>query len=670
MKRKMLVVGVVGIFVSTLLGATEVERIERIGRMDTEAIFMRDGVSHRVVETPKSGGVVVMKRRFNIDDFDGSWYRGIIPTSSDTVYTWYEILPGVDTAQIVELWWNFAHPDDFGARLAAHIFLNRPGELNPDTIDQFFPTAPTVVSDARWVGWGDLTPYALRMAPGDSFWFAVRSVTDPAPRPWGDAKEGNKPYHSMLAGPTWEGFNLARDLDMWEMLNEVWVLYHGVVAISDPNWWSDTYVTAGWDTIRANIFYDKPLIDVKLHWTVNGVEDSLEITANLDSVGLAEMSVWGVLPITVTPPAEISYWIEGEHAGGKRGQSRVRTFAVLAPQEPGADILLVDDTGYDFIRGADTLSAGVMYSELLDSLGLVYEYWNMVERRGIDSSVVNYGWSNIIWAGGMPVFNIPGPRDTTANVIDHPVTQFLDAGGNFFFSAHRYFDFHFDGEVTFTPGMWVYDYLGLLIGRAANIPDTTFFGVVDDPITGEWATTQFITGVWMPSPDDGVVGGPDAVDIFVGAESGLPAGTRFLDPTTGSKVVFLPWELESAMFDPAYIPDAIAFMGRVMDWFDVVGIEEEASSYLFALSRNHPNPFSNRTTIKYEIPTRSQVSLRVYDIAGRAVTTIVNAQQDAGLHIAGWDGRDKNGMSLPNGIYFYRLHAGENTSTGKMVLMR
>lgn len=669
MKRKMLVAGVVGIFVSTLLIATETRQIERIGRMDTESLFLRDGVSHRVIETPKSGGVVVRKTRFNFDNHQLVWYGPGSATSNDTVFTWYEILPIADSAQIVELAWFFG--DNTGATMAAHIFLNRPGELNPDTIDQFFPVPPTVVQDHSWVNWGDLTGFDLHITPGDSFWFAARSLTDPTPSPVGDNLVGNMPYHSWLAGPSWSPYNLARSFDVWEMPNRVSVLYYGVVAISDPNWWSNTYTTAGWDTIRASIFYDKPLVDVKLHWTLDGVEDSLGIFANLDSVGPAEKSVWGVLPIIASPPVEISYWIEAEHEGGKRGQSRVRTFSVLAPQHPGADILLVDDTGYDIITVEnDTLSAGVLYRNILDSLGLLYESWNIEEHRGIDGSVINYGWSNIIWAGGLPGFAIPSPMDSTLNVIDHPVVQFLGAGGNFFFSAYRYFDFHFNGNEVFGPGMWVYDYLGLGVGRAANIPDTAFFGVTDDPITGGWTTTPFVTDTLLGPPDDGVVAGPDAVNIFVGAETALNAGTRFLDPITGSKVVFLPWEFESAMLRPDLFPVATVFMGRVMDWFGVVGIEEEASSYLFALSRNHPNPFSNRTTIKYEIPTRSQVSLMIYDIAGRAVTTIVNAQQNAGLHIAEWDGRDKNGMSLPNGIYFYRLHAGENSTTGKMVLMR
>jgi hypothetical protein len=408
-----------------------------------------------------------------------------------------------------------------------------------------------------------------------------------------------------------------------------------------------------------------------LHYTVDGVEDSLDIMSNITDPDSLTSGVWGLLPCSVTPPSEVSYWIEaGEE--GKSGESKIRTFTVLTPEHPDADILLVDDTGYDIIiGGTDTVPAGAAYEEVLDSLEKIYEYWNVKEHRGIDSSVINYGWGDIVWAGGMPPFALPDPTDSTSFVTDHPVTVFLDNGGCIFFSAHRYFDFFFgdDTQRAFGPGMWVHDYMGLAVGYAENISDTAFLGVANDPITGDWAVDPFITNKWWESNSDGAAANPEAIDIFIGAQTSQTAGTRFCNTVNESKIVFLPWDYLAACASAEVLPYAIGLMDNVLGWF-LVGVEEEHSPYVFALSQSHPNPFRNNTTILYEIPKNALVSLKVYDITGRTVRILENDEKNAGLHTISWDGKDDKNREVPDGIYFYRLEAGENTATGKMVIMR
>ena len=89
-----------------------------------------------------------------------------------------------------------------------------------------------------------------------------------------------------------------------------------------------------------------------------------------------------------------------------------------------------------------------------------------------------------------------------------------------------------------------------------------------------------------------------------------------------------------------------------------------------ALHPNTPNPFNPTTTIAFDLASRTRVTLRVYDVAGRVVRTLVDGVRDAGAHRAVWDGRDDRGARVASGIYLLRLQAGAVSQTRKMVLMK
>lgn len=86
--------------------------------------------------------------------------------------------------------------------------------------------------------------------------------------------------------------------------------------------------------------------------------------------------------------------------------------------------------------------------------------------------------------------------------------------------------------------------------------------------------------------------------------------------------------------------------------------------------QNVPNPFNPQTEIHYTIPESGKVILRLYDILGREVRTLVNEEQNAGSHVAVWDGKDQEGRPVSSGPYFYHLQFKEHRITGKMLLMR
>jgi hypothetical protein len=89
----------------------------------------------------------------------------------------------------------------------------------------------------------------------------------------------------------------------------------------------------------------------------------------------------------------------------------------------------------------------------------------------------------------------------------------------------------------------------------------------------------------------------------------------------------------------------------------------------FNLYQNYPNPFNPTTVIGFQLPKDNYVSLKVYDILGNEITTLINEEKSAGLHTIEFDWGSNNN-DLSSGVYFYRLQAGDYIDTKKMILLR
>lgn len=90
----------------------------------------------------------------------------------------------------------------------------------------------------------------------------------------------------------------------------------------------------------------------------------------------------------------------------------------------------------------------------------------------------------------------------------------------------------------------------------------------------------------------------------------------------------------------------------------------------FALEQNYPNPFNPTTEIIYSLPKETAVNLIIFNTLGQKVAILVSQKQSPGTYQVSWNGLDQNGISLPTGMYFYRLEAGSFTSTKKMLLVK
>jgi hypothetical protein len=90
----------------------------------------------------------------------------------------------------------------------------------------------------------------------------------------------------------------------------------------------------------------------------------------------------------------------------------------------------------------------------------------------------------------------------------------------------------------------------------------------------------------------------------------------------------------------------------------------------FELKGNYPNPFNPETVIKFNLPQASPVTLKVYNVLGQAVNTLLDEPLSAGSHSVSWNGKNAQGHDVASGVYFYRISAGGYESIEKMTLMR
>lgn len=124
--------------------------------------------------------------------------------------------------------------------------------------------------------------------------------------------------------------------------------------------------------------------------------------------------------------------------------------------------------------------------------------------------------------------------------------------------------------------------------------------------------------------------------------------------------------------DGGYLQAEIHSLGHfaLTPWDQSLEVSPEFIPREFALYDNYPNPFNPVTTIQYDLPRAGPVSLRIYNLLGGEVRTLVNGRQPAGHYALEWNGRNAAGQAVGSGIYFYRLVAGDFSATKKLVLAR
>ena len=116
----------------------------------------------------------------------------------------------------------------------------------------------------------------------------------------------------------------------------------------------------------------------------------------------------------------------------------------------------------------------------------------------------------------------------------------------------------------------------------------------------------------------------------------------------------------------------------IAQWIDEGALENPALEIYnnaqipkeYILNQNYPNPFNPVTTLRYDLPEQSDVTITIYNMLGRKVKTLVNSTQDAGFKSVIWDATNYQGNPVSAGVYLYKIQAGEYISTKKMVLLK
>jgi hypothetical protein len=90
----------------------------------------------------------------------------------------------------------------------------------------------------------------------------------------------------------------------------------------------------------------------------------------------------------------------------------------------------------------------------------------------------------------------------------------------------------------------------------------------------------------------------------------------------------------------------------------------------YDLMQNYPNPFNPSTTIGFSVPESAHVTLSIYDMTGRLVTTLVDGTVDMGVHMVEWNGEDSSGSMVSAGVYIYALESADMVVTNKMIFMK
>ncbi len=175
---------------------------------------------------------------------------------------------------------------------------------------------------------------------------------------------------------------------------------------------------------------------------------------------------------------------------------------------------------------------------------------------------------------------------------------------------------------------------------------------------------RFIKTIWSVGSGNGTrpyVYQSDPNDMFAGVSSGWKSSNGYGYPVV-ENLRYSNSALQHAASDGKALGD--------LNWFPeqiTTGIADPASSVpaTFTLSQNYPNPFNPTTKISFTLPKAGNVELKVFNMLGQEVTTLVKGNMSAGVHVVTFDA-----TSLASGIYVCRLSSGSEQATTKMVLMK
>ncbi|MCK4512059.1 T9SS type A sorting domain-containing protein, partial [bacterium] len=480
-----------------------------------------------------------------------------------------------------------------------------------------------------------------------------------------------------------------------------------------PTEWS----YGAWDRFHDTFDLEEALSDSRSIWIHDGDGIASAFLIASDDAG----QTWGSYPLEawepgsdnwwipppvdhVAPAAEIWYYFEATDSTGaastlpEDAPDDLYEFTILpvhgSISNPG--ILMVDkhDRTVPGEDGGSHHTSEYYWDEALGILGYVFDTFDVRNMGsstslsdGPDTSGMKY-YDTIIW-------NAANFRLYLLKTVDqYHLTQWLAEAGagaerNLLLSGNN-INYQLNtagGETLDFQNAWL----------------ATEF-VMDD-VGGEYPTLREAAGGFaFMTYDDGacILHGVDSFDVIepvVGAEGAeraveyvtpdltvWPGGVAFTHPTSHYRTVNLgfglPYMMESVLSRAKYvtgITDRVDLMANIMEYFGKepsapgTGVSDSDVS-TSRLGHARPNPFNPSTTIAYSLAGHSRVTIRVYDLSGRVVRTLVNGEAEPGEHVIVWNGTTDSGERAASGVYFVKMEgsgdAGAFSEIGKAVMLK
>ncbi len=329
-----------------------------------------------------------------------------------------------------------------------------------------------------------------------------------------------------------------------------------------------------------------------------------------------------------------------------------------------ADLLLVNDDPNAAFQS--------FYLTSLQTLGLTPYVWAQAQRGVAPlSQAPLFKNKAIIWYTG----SASGANVLTQAERDS-LSAYLDRGGRLFLTGQNIAE-------SLAGNAFLTDRLHVSFVR--NLNDPILHGVKGDPVgTGiRTFATAGTGGANNQNSRDHLQ--PDAVAqacVVFDTTSNAVAGVRVEDAANGSRLVFFGFGVESVAGRTGFASREDV-MRNALNWLNGTTAVDEPSHaenlpVQFNLSASFPNPLRANgngamTIIRYQLPPEQfskRVTLRVYDILGREVATLIDAAYQPGQFTAQWNGMDNAGRPAVSGVYFYKLEAGSQKMVRKLALIR
>ena len=472
-----------------------------------------------------------------------------------------------------------------------------------------------------------------------------------------------------------------------------------------------------WDQFHDTFDIEDALSDSRSIWIHDGDGIASAFLMASDDAG----QTWGSYPLEawepgsdnwwipppvdhVAPAAEVWYYFEATDSTGvastlpEDAPDDILEFTILpvhgSISDPG--ILMVDkhDRTVPGEDGGSHHTSEYYWDEALSILGHVFDVYDVGNigsstslSDGPDTSGMKY-YDTIIW-------NSANFRIHSLKLIDqYRLTQWLAEAGA---GAERN---------LLLSGNNINYLLNVAGGETLNFQsDWLATEYIMDDVGGEHPTLRDAAGGFafmryddgacllhcvdsfdVIEPVVGVTGAERAVEYVNPDLTVWPGGVAFTHPTSHYRIVNLgfglPYMMESVLSRTKYvtgIADRVDLVANIMEYFGKAPTgpgtgTDDSVVFMNRLDHARPNPFNPTTTIAYNLAGRSRVTIRVYDVAGRMVRTLVDGKAEPGKHSVVWDGTTGSGERAASGVYFVKMeapdHKGAFRAIRKLVLLK